>query len=152
MTLRKVCPQCQTIVDDDAVFCYKCGADLKAVALKEVKQCPSCGAVLGDEDVFCTACGTMINNAAKTATSLNTEQTMDMPPLVMTPPEVAAPQQPAIYQPSATVQPSSAATAQEQLQKLEKYMPEVKGTDITNYIFLAITFFVKALSQQMVDF
>lgn len=68
------CPFCGECVEEDAVFCTKCGkkiADDKTespvketeVQSVEVKRCPKCGKELKVSDEFCDACGEKINKS-----------------------------------------------------------------------------------------
>lgn len=78
----KRCNQCGTILPDDAVFCKKCGADLKDPAnyttveetssaenqetdeKKEhlVRKCNHCGKIVPDDVKFCTYCGSDLSD------------------------------------------------------------------------------------------
>lgn len=56
------CPACGTEVVKGAIFCYKCGANLKEWKTplpipQHVKVCEYCGALLEKGNVFCVNCG-----------------------------------------------------------------------------------------------
>lgn len=56
------CPACGTEVVEGAIFCYKCGANLKEWKTplpipQHVKVCEYCGALLEKGNVFCVNCG-----------------------------------------------------------------------------------------------
>ncbi len=48
----KKCPFCGAELNDDSLFCTKCGNQLP-----KDNQCPHCGASVNDGDAFCTKCG-----------------------------------------------------------------------------------------------
>lgn len=58
-----VCRQCNSPLEDGAVFCTECGTPVAPVEEKaEVVAgvCPNCGSALEDNAIFCTECGTKI--------------------------------------------------------------------------------------------
>ena len=59
------CQACGTVVDEDAVFCKKCGTKIirREPAMKPApgRVCPGCGAPVKEDDVFCMNCGTRIS-------------------------------------------------------------------------------------------
>ena len=67
MALQKICPHCQKVVDEDALFCDKCGTDLRNLAPSEVKQCLQCGAALEEGVAFCAACGAKVTDTETAA-------------------------------------------------------------------------------------
>jgi uncharacterized membrane protein YhaH (DUF805 family)/RNA polymerase subunit RPABC4/transcription elongation factor Spt4 len=69
MASKKVCPNCQALVDEDAAFCDKCGTDVRSVVPQEIRQCPQCGAVLDQDAVFCASCGAKVVAATVAATA-----------------------------------------------------------------------------------
>ncbi len=59
-----LCPSCRATIPGDAVFCGKCGADLRPRAPAAPppapagpRYCVSCGATVGPNIRFCPACG-----------------------------------------------------------------------------------------------
>lgn len=54
----RLCPKCESIVEDGAVFCGECGARLEEVkAAQEGEVCPRCGASNEKGKKFCVICG-----------------------------------------------------------------------------------------------
>lgn len=51
----KSCPKCNKGLDDEALFCTKCGAIQKHI-------CTACGAELVEDSNFCIKCGKAVNN------------------------------------------------------------------------------------------
>ena len=50
--LKQHCPYCGAVLNDDSLFCTKCGKELpKRIA------CPHCGASMNEGDAFCPNCG-----------------------------------------------------------------------------------------------
>ena len=49
------CGECNAVMDDDALFCSKCGA-------KAQMACYQCGSAIADSDLFCRRCGTSLNS------------------------------------------------------------------------------------------
>lgn len=47
---EEMCGNCQTLIDEDASFCFKCGFENHPV-------CDACGARLEEAAEFCSACG-----------------------------------------------------------------------------------------------
>ena len=60
--LGRKCKACGASMDDDGIFCPKCGTRNEieeAIEEQDAKGncCPGCGAVVAEDDVFCAACG-----------------------------------------------------------------------------------------------
>ncbi|RHW42155.1 RDD family protein [Neobacillus notoginsengisoli] len=55
------CPNCNTLNDDAARFCSKCGEYLEKQA---PEGCPDCGAARKPEESFCSTCGHKFNGAS----------------------------------------------------------------------------------------
>ena len=58
-----VCRQCNSPLEDGAIFCTECGTPVAPVEEKAevfAGVCPNCGATLEDNAIFCTECGTKI--------------------------------------------------------------------------------------------
>ena len=157
MDLHKVCPQCQTVVDKDSLFCEKCGADLRAIPVTEIRRCPNCGKLLDADALFCDGCGAKVDTGSLASTTIqqeeisgieqnkipkqvtDTEQTIVDQPCMSKPETVVTTQIPVVPTPVPATQ-STTNSVQEKLQKLGDYAPDVSGTDMTNYVFLVITF------------
>jgi RNA polymerase subunit RPABC4/transcription elongation factor Spt4 len=157
VTLRKVCPQCQTIVDKDSLFCEKCGANLRAIPVTEIRCCPNCGKLLDADALFCDGCGAKVETgslaSALTQPEVDsdkgrntiseqvsvTDKTIVDHPSMPGPETVGTMQQPVAPVP-VTVTQSTTSSVHAKLQKLGDYAPEVSGTDVTNYAILIITF------------
>lgn len=65
-TANKICSNCGTELEEDAVFCIKCGTKVNAtpsVAEQGYAKriCPNCGFEAEEYSVFCVKCGTKIN-------------------------------------------------------------------------------------------
>lgn len=65
----KVCPRCNTLLDDDALFCIKCRAEMpsgiipgedEAEVSSNEMRCPSCDIIFIDGSLFCNKCGTKL--------------------------------------------------------------------------------------------
>lgn len=57
--LKQHCPYCGAVLNDDSLFCTKCGKELpKRIA------CPHCGASMNEGDAFCPNCGKSINEVS----------------------------------------------------------------------------------------
>ena len=62
---KKRCPECDTLLSKDSVFCSQCGyrfgresaSDSLEPAQEGTKTCPKCGTVLKEDSVFCSQCG-----------------------------------------------------------------------------------------------
>jgi RNA polymerase subunit RPABC4/transcription elongation factor Spt4 len=52
---KRLCPDCKTVVDDDDLFCRKCGVKLKP------SVCPNCKITVDKEDLYCRKCGTKLS-------------------------------------------------------------------------------------------
>ncbi|MEE1066117.1 MAG: zinc ribbon domain-containing protein [Acutalibacteraceae bacterium] len=58
-----VCRQCNSPLEDGAIFCTECGTPVAPVEEKAevfAGVCPNCGATLEDNAIFCTECGSKI--------------------------------------------------------------------------------------------
>lgn len=57
--MAKVCASCGAALDDNELFCMKCGTPIDQNNEKEEsrKFCPQCGNVLEDGAIFCDVCG-----------------------------------------------------------------------------------------------
>lgn len=51
---QSVCPNCQTLVNENTKFCPECG---QKIEVQKKKFCTECGAVLSDGCKFCSECG-----------------------------------------------------------------------------------------------
>ncbi len=49
-TVGNNCPNCGDVINDEEVFCSKCGAKLKT-------ECPNCKTVNTIKNKFCSKCG-----------------------------------------------------------------------------------------------
>ena len=56
------CPNCKSPVDEDDVFCRKCGCNLRDDVEEETQNCPACGEKLPLDAVFCIKCGTRLGD------------------------------------------------------------------------------------------
>ncbi len=56
------CPNCKAPVDEDDVFCRKCGYNLRDDVEEETQNCPNCGEKLPLDAVFCIKCGTRLGD------------------------------------------------------------------------------------------
>lgn len=59
---RRLCPNCQSPLEDDQCFCTNCGVKIENDVKTEMKdelfnKCPNCNADIDDDSVFCTNCG-----------------------------------------------------------------------------------------------
>lgn len=55
-----ICKFCGTEMDEDALFCLKCGKKIEQFSeqnSEETKKCPKCGAMVASDDRFCLKCG-----------------------------------------------------------------------------------------------
>jgi len=59
-TIRATCPQCEAPLQENAKFCPKCGA-----ALKADRHCTQCGEKLPPDSLFCPGCGAKVAPASK---------------------------------------------------------------------------------------
>ena len=60
----KTCPKCQTVLNDTAKFCRKCGFNIKKYEEENAAQesfCTECGAKIPSDSIFCPECGTSIH-------------------------------------------------------------------------------------------
>ena len=55
--LRRVCPQCSSLVDAGFSFCPRCSCKLGPC-------CPQCKRVVSPNDVYCPYCGVSLSNQA----------------------------------------------------------------------------------------
>ena len=51
----RLCPKCNQELDNEALFCTKCGA-------RQEHKCATCGAELAEDSKFCIKCGKAVNN------------------------------------------------------------------------------------------
>lgn len=51
------CPQCQTPLDTEVIFCKQCGFAVKEYFSSYVKKCSFCGNPMKEKQTFCTRCG-----------------------------------------------------------------------------------------------
>lgn len=67
------CPQCGQVVDIDALFCSKCGMELRENKNDTLAFCPICEKGTYFEDTYCRQCGSKINliNTKETITDEN---------------------------------------------------------------------------------
>ena len=62
----RICPYCGSPVEDDALFCTNCGANVsapQAAPQQDPAFCPNCGARLPAGSAFCTNCGANVRSA-----------------------------------------------------------------------------------------
>lgn len=50
------CPQCGNPIEEDEIYCNKCGADIR-----NKTKCSNCGTQNEVNDVFCRNCGNKLN-------------------------------------------------------------------------------------------
>ena len=60
----RVCPECETDVDDEVAFCSKCGHKFEVIVKEDEEPeepegnvCAACGVAMEDGAAFCGACG-----------------------------------------------------------------------------------------------
>lgn len=60
----KKCPNCDTpAIDDQSIFCNKCGTKIPEEPCNTLFICNKCGtAAIDDKALFCNRCGNPINN------------------------------------------------------------------------------------------
>ena len=56
------CRCCGAQMDDDAIFCSKCGTNKDSN--ENFAYCEKCGTKISDGDVFCTGCGNFVSEDA----------------------------------------------------------------------------------------
>ena len=69
-SLSAVCPNCGDQIDDDEVYCNKCGLKLR-------QTCPSCGTVNDADSDYCRKCGTRLNTTDVDQQDETTQQNSD---------------------------------------------------------------------------
>ena len=56
------CKNCGNKLDDDAIFCSKCGVRKETEG--NAFYCEKCGTKISEGDVFCTGCGNLVSEDA----------------------------------------------------------------------------------------
>ena len=56
--ITKVCPECGSVLQENAMFCWKCGCDLaESITETKTQVCPKCNNELQETAMFCWKCG-----------------------------------------------------------------------------------------------
>ena len=59
------CPQCQTPLDTECIFCKQCGFAVKEYFSAYVKKCSFCGNPMKENQKFCIRCGEQYRKQVK---------------------------------------------------------------------------------------
>jgi len=59
-TPHNYCTACGAALNEEAVFCSKCGKAVKQTQPMFYRRCMTCGAGLEEDEVFCKKCGTVV--------------------------------------------------------------------------------------------
>lgn len=64
--MSKFCNRCGSAMDDDDLFCGKCGSPWE-VPVRIKRSCPNCGAAVEEGEAFCGSCGAPVRAAPEKA-------------------------------------------------------------------------------------
>ena len=61
-----VCPECGSMIEEDADFCYRCGCKRSKATVHindgiGLSTCPRCGAEVHEGELFCRSCGSPLS-------------------------------------------------------------------------------------------